>query len=117
MFLIDLEIFYCLMTNDNIISDESINNSHIINITYEENKTVSIKLNKNKRYIKSFKDKDLDITVIEILNEDNISEKYFLVPEFNNLFNNKLINNEIYYTTIYRGIKIKKFKRYNKRYK
>ena len=76
-FLVDLERFYCLMTNDYVINDESIINNQIINIKYEEDKTLTIKLDRKNRYIKSFKDKDLDITVIEILNEDNISKKYF----------------------------------------
>ena len=75
-FPIDLEWFNCLLTNDHIINNESINNNNIVNIFYE--KEVNIKLDKNKRYIKSFKDKGLDITVLEILDEDNISKKYYL---------------------------------------
>ena len=54
-FPIDIEGFYCLITNDHIINDESINNNRIIYISYEEYKTASIKLDRNKRYIKSFK--------------------------------------------------------------
>ena len=49
-----------------------------------------------KRYIKSFIDNELDITVVEILDEDNISKDYFLFPEFEHKINNKLINNNIY---------------------
>ena len=30
--------------------------------------------------MKSFKDIDLDITVVEILDEDNISKDYYLYP-------------------------------------
>ena len=71
---IDLEWFYCLMTNDHLISNESINNNNIIYITYEGFKTANIKLQKGKRYIESFKEKHLDITVIQILEDDNISK-------------------------------------------
>ena len=87
-FYIDIERFHCLITNDHIINDESINNNKIIYITYEEYKAASIKLDINKRYIKSFKDKELDITIVEILDEDNISKDYFLEPELDDLINN-----------------------------
>ena len=60
-FPIDLEWFYCLMTNDHVINNESINNNNIIYITFEEIKAANIKLDRNKRYIKSFKDKELDL--------------------------------------------------------
>ena len=49
-----------------------------------------------KRYIKSFIDIDLDITVVEILDEDNISKEYFLYPQFESLINIGLINSMIY---------------------
>ena len=95
-FTIDLEGFFCLITNDHVISNESINNNNTINITFEEYKTVYIKLDRNKRYIKSFMNEGLDITVVEILDEDNITKKSFLQPELDIPKNNKLINNEIY---------------------
>ena len=53
-FPIDLEDFYCLITNAHVIDNESINDNNIVNISYE--KEVKIKLDKNKRYIKSFID-------------------------------------------------------------
>ena len=105
--LFELDSFYCLMTNDHIISDESINNNSIIYITYEEYKTACIKLDRNKRYIKSFKDKELDITVVEILDEDNISKDYYLEPELDIPLNNKLINKEIYIPQYIEGLKLK----------
>ena len=95
-FRIDLVWFKCLMTNEHMINNESINNNEIISISNEGNKITSIKLDKNQRYIKSFKDENLDITVIEILNEDNISSDYFLESELDIPINNGLINNEIY---------------------
>ena len=63
-FPIDIKWFNCLITNDHIINNESINKNKIIYITYEEYKAASIKLERNKRYIRSFKDKNLDITVV-----------------------------------------------------
>ena len=75
--------------------------------TYEENKTADIKLDRNKRYIKSFKNKELDISVVEILDEDNISKKYFLEPEFDYIINNNLINNEIYIPQYIEELKLK----------
>ena len=95
-FPIDLEWFFCLITNDHVIGNESINKSQIIYITYEDYKTACIKLDRNKRYIKSFADKELDITVVEILDEDNISKNYFLEPDIDIPINNQLIKKYIY---------------------
>ena len=46
--------------------------------------------------MKSFTDIGLDITVVEILDEDDISKDYFLYPESEEYINNNLINNSIY---------------------
>ena len=75
-FLINSEIFYGFITNNHVINNESINNNQIIYISYEEYKTACIKLDKNKRYIKSFIDQELDITVVEIIEDDNISKNF-----------------------------------------
>ena len=93
---IDLEWFYCLMTNDHLISNESINNNNIIYITYEGYKSTSIKLQKGKRYIESFKEQHLDITVVQLLEDDNISKECFLLPELDIPINKGLINYAIY---------------------
>jgi len=97
-FYIDQELFYCLISNEHIIKNDIIkNNNNIIYIFYDnENKYTSIKFGNKKRYIKSFIDNELDITVVEILDEDNISKDYFLFPERGYKINNKLINNNIY---------------------
>ena len=93
---LDLGEFYCFMTNDHVINNESINNNNIIYIIYEEYKVVNIKLDRNKRYIRNFKDINLDITVVQILDKDNIPKDYFLEPEFDIQINNNLINKKIY---------------------
>ena len=46
--------------------------------------------------MKSFTDIGLDITVVEILDKDNISKYYYLYPELEEYINNNLINNSIY---------------------
>ena len=68
-----------------------------IYIPYDnEFKSTTINLNNNKRYMKSFKDIGLDITIVEILKEDNISKVFYLHPEVEVMLNNELINNKIY---------------------
>ena len=95
-FLIDKEHFYCLLSNEYVIRKNIINNNNNIYIYYNnEYKVVNMKLDKSKRYIKSFKEKGLDITVVEILEEDNISKDYFLWIN-QETDKNKLINSEIF---------------------
>ena len=66
----DQELFYCLMSNEHVISNDIINNNTTIHINYDsEFKKINIKLDKRKRYIKSFIDIGLDITIVEILNK------------------------------------------------
>ena len=94
---IDQESFYCLMSNEHVINQDIINNNTIIYIYYDnEFKIVNIKLDKNKRYTKTFKDIGLDITVVEILDDDNISKDYYLLNDEYENINNRLINSKIY---------------------
>ena len=55
---------------------------------------LEIILDRNERYIKSFKG-PIDVTLIEIIEKDNISGDKYLVPDLNykNGFNNYLNNN------------------------
>ena len=46
--------------------------------------------------MKSFKDMKLDITIVEILEEDNISKDYFLYPELEEKLNEKIIGTSIF---------------------
>ena len=104
-FDIDQELFYCLISNEHVIQNDIIqNNNIIINISYDlEFKEANIKLENKKRYMKSFTDIDLDITIIEIIDEDNISKEYFLFPELENKINNKLIDKMIYIPQFVKG--------------
>ena len=75
---------YCLMTNEHIIQKEMINSNQIqmINISYDNyQKERNIILNKNERFIKEFTFMNLDITIIEILQKDNINFNNFLITE------------------------------------
>ena len=77
-FYINQEAFYCLVSNEHLITNDIINNENNIYISYDnEFKSSNIKLDKNKRYIKNFK--DIDITIVEIIEEDNIFRDYFYI--------------------------------------
>ena len=118
-FDIDQERFYCLISNEHVIKNNIMqNNSSKIDIYYDNKSRCSIiKLGNKKRYIKSFIDIGLDITIIEILDEDNISKVYFLYHEYECRINNKLINNMIYIPQYARGGRLSECKRYNKKNK
>jgi len=95
-FYIDQELFYCLMTNEHVITKDKINSNNTIYISYDiEFKEVNIKLDEKERYINTFTKIHLDITVFEILDKDKISKDYFLFNE-DGIDNNTLINSEIY---------------------
>ena len=103
-FYIDQELFYCLISNEHVIKKEIVeNNNNIIYILYDNELSANIKLGNKKRYIKSFIDNELDITVVEILDEDNISKDCFLYPELETRINNRLINNWIYIPQYVKG--------------
>ena len=79
-FHIEQESFYCLISNEHVISKEIINNKNKIFIKYDnEYKSATIQLDSNIRYIKIFIDINLDITIIEIIEEDNICKDYFYI--------------------------------------
>ena len=86
--------FYCILTNEHVITKEMIDMKQKITIIYDaQNKYKEIILNKDERFIKEYKNINIDITIIEILKDDNIKEKYFLLPAIEN---NDLIDKNIY---------------------
>ena len=89
-------MFYCLLTCNHIVNNESINKKRIIYLTFGEYNAANIKLDIEKRYIKSFIDEELDITVVQILDDDNIYKESFLSPELDIPINKGLISNDIY---------------------
>ena len=73
--------FYCLMTNEHVITKKMVELKEKIDIYYDNQyKFVEIELNENKRYIKDYLYLDIDVIIIEIIKEDNIKEEYFLLP-------------------------------------
>jgi hypothetical protein len=82
------------LTNEHVITKEMIDTKQKITIIYDaQNKYKEIILNKDERFIKEYKNINIDITIIEILKDDNIKEKYFLLPAIEN---NDLIDKNIY---------------------
>ena len=96
-FPIEQELFYCLVFDEDIISNHKIKNNDIINISYDnELKNLNIKLDAKKRYINNFSDIGFNISIVEILDEDKISNEYFLSLGFEKYIYNRLIDADIY---------------------
>ena len=77
-----------LLTCAHSITQEDINSKMTISIFYEEKEKEKetekkIELDDNKRFIKSFDQKNFDATIIEILPEDKIPENKYLYPDLN----------------------------------
>ena len=78
-FLISRSTFKCLICNEHVIKKDFINTNTQIDLLYDnDEKTSTIKLNSQERFIKAFIDNGLDITIVEILHKDNILSNYFL---------------------------------------
>ena len=99
-FLIKLHLkdkpLFCLMTNGHVITEEMIKKNDKIDVYYDNQKErIKITLNKEERFIQNFIDIGLDYTVVEILPNDNVNEKYFLLPNIDyNGDNYKSLNNK-----------------------
>ena len=77
------KIMKCLFTCRHVISENDINNKIIIDIFYGkkgEEEKINIQLDKDIRYIKTFNE---DVTLIEIIENDNIPEDKYLYPDLN----------------------------------
>ena len=94
-FFIKLKDIKFFMTNEHVIPEKIIRAKENIFIHYDcEKKSILINLNTSQRYIQDFKYMNIDITIVEILPNDNIDDDLFLYPEICNV--NNLINKEIY---------------------
>ena len=83
--VINKKIRYFLMTCQHVIKEEFVKKKKKIRLYYgkiKEEKKFEIELDRNKRYIKCFQ-KPLDVTVVEILDQDNIQKDKFLEPDLN----------------------------------
>ncbi len=91
------------MTNEHVVTKNLIDSKEKIVIYFDgQNKRREIILNENKRYIRDYRYIDLDVTIIQILKEDNIDKEYFLLPYIGDC--NQLKNQKIYivqFTEIY----------------
>ena len=81
------------MTNEHVVGEDLIKANGLINVKYNcENRSVTISLNKSERFIKYYR--EYDISIIEILPQDGISQNYFLLPYTGDI--NSLGNKIIY---------------------
>ena len=86
------EELLCLLTNEHVIPKYMIEAKEIINVYYNfEKNWIKIQLDKDKRFIKC--NSKIDATIIGIIPEDKIKQKYFLIP---NTTTTDFINKEIY---------------------
>ena len=73
--------FYCLITCEHVIKEENVDSKSVIEVYYENQKSkLKFPLNKNERFIRSYRYSNIDATVVEILPKDNVNEKFFLLP-------------------------------------
>lgn len=80
------EPFYCLMTNNHVITNEMIEEQEEIEIFYDnQRRRCKIILNKGERFIRDYMFLNIDAIVIEILNNDNINDFFFLLPNLDYL--------------------------------
>jgi len=93
------EPLFSLMTNEHVVEKDMIEEKETIEVYYDnQKKRIKITLNEDERFIKSFKDIDIDCTIVEIMKEDNINEDYFLLPniDYKDVNYNELKNNKVY---------------------
>ena len=93
-FLIEILNKKYLMSNEHVIEKDFIEKNGIIKLTFKEDTTKKIILDKNKRFIRDFTDKGIDVTIVEILEEDNIDLNNFLKPDIENIINFKKLTNK-----------------------
>ena len=77
--------FY-LLTSSHLITRKHIEHNLYFNIIYgkKENEIIKkIKLDINERFIRIYDENSIDITLIEIIESDNIPEDRFLIPDYN----------------------------------
>ena len=74
--------FYCLITCEHVISKDIINAKRTIEVLYDnQTKKINLVLDKGERFIRDYKYLNIDATVIEILDKDNIEKNFFLEPD------------------------------------
>ena len=83
-FIRNYKPFYCLMTNQHVISPYLVQNKSEILVKYDnEMFSILLKLDREERIIFCFEEVPMinaDVTLVEIIPKDNIQEQYFLMP-------------------------------------
>ena len=73
--------FYCLITCEHVVEEEMIDSKNEIEVYYDNQKSkLKISLNKDERFIRSYRYINIDAIVIEILQKDKVDDKFFLLP-------------------------------------
>ena len=91
LYILEKELL-CLMTNHHVIKKDMIESNEMIDLKYNcEKKWIKIKLDKKERFIKY--NEEMDFTIVEMIVDDKIKDKYFLLPNINNI---DFINKNIY---------------------
>lgn len=81
---------FCLLTNEHVINKEYIQSNETIYIYYDYEKSYNIiKLNPLERFMQY--NEEMDVALIEIIKNDKIENKYFLIPNVDNI----AVNQEI----------------------
>ena len=83
------------MANSFIIIKKMIESKETINVYYN-NKTNIIKIKLDEKIRTIYYNSGMDITVVEIILEDEIDKNYFLSANLNNLDINYIFNKDIY---------------------
>ena len=97
------KIIKFLITCNHIINESNVIEAIVTKLYYgkvNKEKKLEIKLDRNERYIKCF-DKPLDVTLIEIIEKDNIKEDKFLMPDFSYKNGYNIYINENFYLAGY----------------
>ena len=95
-FFINKKLYHWLVSNEHVITKEMINNKKEINVSFNiERKQLNLRLDTNERYIKTFKENNVDATTVQIRSSDRVYEDYFLEPELE-YDNNTLVGKEIF---------------------
>ena len=77
-------IFFCLVTNEHVITKQMVKTKSIIEISYDnETKKFRIILDKSQRFIMDYRYMNIDAIIIQILPMDNIPFECFLSPNLN----------------------------------
>ena len=81
---------FFLMTNEHIIKKDMIEKKQEIEVYYNNQKNrIKITLNKEERFIQSYKEElEIDCTIVKMINKDNVNKDYFLLPNIDYNKNN-----------------------------